>query len=89
MEVSFFLHGVVDGSVSDPFDGCDVEQGAVDLVVAAAGERTEKRLHSGGRGFLVVWTDERWKRRRGSRGKGFSRVLWNSSGRENNERNFF
>lgn len=93
LEVSFFLHGVVDGSVSDPFDGCDVEQGAVDLVVAAAaaGERTEKRLHSGGRGVLVVWTDERWKRRRGNRGKGFTRVLWNSIvvGKKRNERNFF
>lgn len=73
---------MVDGSVSDPFDGCDVEQGAVYLVVAAAGERTEKRLHSRGRGVLVAWTDERWKRRRGSRGKGFNRVLWNSSGKE-------
>lgn len=39
---------MVEGSVSDPFDGCNVDKGAVALVVAmAAGERAEEGLHFG------------------------------------------
>lgn len=37
---------MVKASVSDPFDGCDIEQGAVEIAVAAAAAAAEERLHA-------------------------------------------